>query len=68
MAKQVQAQVAGGDIKTFKNVETVRDLRVKLDLGKDHSATVNGEPAKDDSELEDFQFVAFAPKVAGGNR
>lgn len=65
MAK-VNAQVAGGEIKQYRNVDTVADLRDKLDLDKNHSATVNGEPQDDDYELSDFEHVAFAPTVKGG--
>lgn len=66
MAKQVQAQIAGGEVKVVRNVETVKELRRKLDLDKDHSATVNGEPEADEYELNDYELVTFAPKVQGG--
>lgn len=67
-AKQIQAQVAGGEIKLLKNMELrlVKDLRAKLGLGNEQAATINGEPADDNQELRDYDFVAFAPKVAGG--
>lgn len=67
MAKQVQGQVAGGKIEVYKNVKTVGDLREKLDLNQDHTASVNGEPADDDDRLEEFAFVSFAPRVTGGH-
>ncbi len=66
MAKQVTAQVIGGDPRLIKNVDDIKELRLKLDLGSDHSATVNGEPEDDSYELSDYEFVSFAPKVKGG--
>ncbi len=68
MAKNVQAQVAGGEIKQYRGVDEVSDLREKIGLGKDHTATINGEPAADGDELNDYDFVSFAPAVKGGSR
>lgn len=68
MAAQVQVQVTGGPIKLVKNVDTVQELREKLELGKDYTATVKGEPADDDQDLEEFDFVGFAQAVRGGSR
>jgi uncharacterized protein YxjI len=67
MAKQVTAQVAGGVPKIQKNVDTVEELRDKLELGNDYTATVNGEVADDEYELSDYEFVSFSQKVKGGN-
>lgn len=66
MAKNVQVQVAGGAIKTVNNVDTIEEVRAKLNLDEQHVATINGEPADDDDDVEDYQFIAFAPKVNGG--
>jgi len=66
MAKQVTAQVAGGQPKLVKNVDTVEELRDKLELGGDYTATVNGEVADNDTELNDYEFISFAQKVKGG--
>lgn len=65
MAK-VQAKVMGGAIQEFEGVEDLCDVRKKLGLSKDYTATVNGEPEDGDYALEDFQYVVFAPAVKGG--
>jgi len=63
MAK-VHAQVLGGEIVEL-DCDTVEE--VKLELGVEgHTASVNGEPADDDFELEDFEFVSLSPAVKGG--
>lgn len=67
MAKQVQAQVAGGKIEVYKNVKTLGDLREKLDIGDGYTATMNGEPVEDDDKLDEYSLVCFAPAVRGGN-
>ncbi len=70
MAKLVLAQVANGVAKTIKNVDTIQELREKLELGADYTATLNGEVADDDTEIEELEagvnHVAFAQKVKGG--
>lgn len=69
MAKNIQAQVAGGEIKTHKDrVHTVGDLRDDLKLDKSYTASVKGEPQDDDYKLEDYDFVSFAPAVKGGKQ
>ncbi len=68
MADKVRAQVLGGAEKTFDDVETVADLRKELKLERGYAVTVNGEPADEDQELNDYEFVSFAPAVKGGNR
>lgn len=67
MAKVVLAQVAGGEIKQYKNLDTVEEVREKLNLDKSYTATVGGEPADDDDELDEHAFVAFAKAVKGGS-
>jgi hypothetical protein len=67
MAKKITTQVSGGETKTLERVETVADVRRELDLDDTYSASINGEPASDDEELEDYNFVSFAPSVKGGN-
>lgn len=66
MAKVVQAQVAGGQIKQVKNVDTVEELRDKLDLDKNYTASVKGEPSDDEQELDEYDFVSFSQAVKGG--
>lgn len=68
MARSISAQVLGGQTQTFNGVETVEDVRKKLGLQAGYTATVNGEPADDDQDLNDYEFVAFAPAVKGGTR
>jgi len=65
MAK-VAAKVVGGNIKEIEDVEKVREVRKELGLDKTYTATVNGEPEDDDFELEDDNYVVFAPAVKGG--
>lgn len=48
-----------------KEAETVGDLRDLMNLDG-HKASVQGEPVDDDYELEDEDFVSFAPSVKGG--
>lgn len=66
MAKQVQGQVAGGEVKVYGDVATVGDLRQKIGLDRANTATVNGEPAEDAHTLRDYDFVGFAKATAGG--
>lgn len=63
MAK-VQVQVTGGSIQQ-KEADTVGGLKSQLNL-TNYSAQVNGEPANDDQELSDFEFVTFTQAVKGG--
>ena len=62
MAK-VHTQVTGGSIQE-KEATTVGELKSLLGL-TNYTATVNGDPASDDYELEDFEFVSFALATKG---
>ena len=64
MAK-VTAQVLGGDPKVIDDVGTVGGVKARLQV-QGHVATVNGEPADDNYELSDFEFVSLSPAVKGG--
>lgn len=65
MAQKVTAQAIGGQPKVFDNeYETVGEIKTAMNLGS-YQATVNGEPADDDQELNDYDFVSLAPKVKG---
>lgn len=66
MANKIVTQVLGAGPQTFDNLDTVKDARKKLGLASGYAATVNGEPADDDQELEDYEQVMFAPAVKGG--
>lgn len=63
----VHAAVVGGEPQRVKDVETVGDVRARLELANTYTATVNGEPADDDTYLESEQFVSFAQAVKGGS-
>lgn len=63
MAK-VTGQVIGGSAKVFENASTVGEIK-ELMNAKTHTATVNGEPADDSDELNDYDFVSLAPAVKG---
>lgn len=66
-AKNITAQVIGGEPQVFDNdLQTVQDAYDALGLEGSYAATVNGEPADMDQELEDFEFVTFSPAVKGG--
>lgn len=64
MAQKVTAQAVGGAPRVFDDIETVGELKERMNLGT-YQATVNGEPADDSEELQDYAFVSLAPKVKG---
>lgn len=66
MAQNVTAQVLGGQATVFNGIETVQDLFNEMGLDGNYAVTVNGDAARLDTELDDFQFVSFAPAVKGG--
>ena len=67
MAIKITAVVTGGQEKVLtEEVGTVRDALTVLGLSDKHTATINGEPADLDEELEDYNYVAFSEKVKGG--
>ena len=65
MAQNVIGQATGGEKKVFDNVSTVSEIREKMSLASNYIASVNGEPADDDYELEDGDFVTLSEKVKG---
>lgn len=59
--------VLGGTPKRVEGVETVADVKRKMELGTGKFAvTVNGESADETDEVSDDQLVSFAPAVKGG--
>lgn len=66
MATKITGQVLGGTAKVIDEVETVRDVLAKLGISGSYTATVNGNPADMDDEVEDYNFVSFSPAVKGG--
>lgn len=65
MASNIRGQVLGGQEKVL-DANTVQDVYSALGLNGTYTATVNGEPAEMDTELNDYEFVSFAPAVKGG--
>jgi hypothetical protein len=64
MAK-VTGQVLGGDPKVLEQMDTVGDVKARLQASN-HTATVNGEPVEDNYQLSDYEFVMLSPAVKGG--
>lgn len=65
MAKNVVAQVLGGEKKVLDDVYTVRDVKTKLNATQ-YSASINGDPAQDGDDLSDGDFVSLSQAVKGG--
>ena len=65
-AKNVTGHAVGGQPKIFNDCSTVGCIKKKLGVEVGYVASVNGEPADDDYELSDFEFVSLAPAVKGG--
>lgn len=63
MAK-VQVQVAGGSIRQVE-ADTVAEAKAAVSA-EGYTATVNGDPADDNYELSDYEFVALAKQVKAG--
>lgn len=59
-----KVQVAGGSIKDLL-VDNVGQAKTQADA-VGYVATVNGEPADDDQELGEYDFVALAKPVKAG--
>ena len=67
MSNNITISALGAENKTLNNLDTVQDAANALNLGDKHSVIVNGEPADYDTDLEDFNFVAFGEQVKGGD-
>lgn len=65
MAK-VTTQVLGGRDKILNDARSVSDAKSQLGLTGNYAVTINGEPANDNDELNEFDFLTFAPAVKGG--
>lgn len=68
MAKNVIAQVLGGEKKVFDDVNTVSDVKSKLGASTGYTAAINGEPAEDSQTLEDGDVVTLSKAVKGGSK
>lgn len=65
MAKNITAQVVGGTPKVIE-AKTVQNAFDALELSGNYTATVNGNPAKLEDSLNDYEFVYFTVAVKGG--
>lgn len=65
MASNVVAQIQGGEKKVLDGVSTIADVRAKMNA-TGYAASVNGDPAADQDELNDQDFVSFAVATKGG--
>jgi hypothetical protein len=66
MANNVTTKVLGGQAKVLESFEgSVADLKKELGLAESYQASINGSPAENDKEIEDYAFVTFAPAVKG---
>lgn len=65
MANNVIVQVLGGKKEVFDNVETITDVKLKLQL-PNHTGIVNGDSETDSHQLVDGDFISLAPAVKGG--
>lgn len=64
MASKVTVQVVGGSSKTV-TASTVGELKRLMNV-PNHTATLNGDSASNDTQLSDYSFVHLAPAVKGG--
>ena len=62
---KVTLQVLGGEVVVSETALTVGDAKDEMDV-PGYTATVNGEPAEDDEDLVEFDFVTLSPSVKGG--
>ena len=63
----ITVKVTGGAVRELSDVNTVGEVKERLQL-PNHAAAVNGESAANDFELEDYNFVTLSPAVKGGLR
>ena len=68
MAKNLNAQVHGRTLVRDLIADTVGEVLAQMDVSNSMIATVNGEPASNDQELADFDFIAFSKAVDGGSK
>jgi sulfur carrier protein ThiS len=67
MAKNVIAQLSGGSKQVLDGVDTVRDVKAKLNATTGYTAAINGDSAEDNEELNDGDVVTLAKAVKGGS-
>ena len=64
--KKITAQVIGGESQVLEDCDSVQEAYDELGLDGDYTASVNGEPADMDQELNEYEFVTFSSAVKGG--
>lgn len=66
MASKITVQVVGGgSAQVFDGLDTIAEIKTKLGL-PNHTAAINGDPASDSEQLDDYSFVQLSPPVKGG--
>jgi sulfur carrier protein ThiS len=65
MAKRVTCQMLGGEAIVLDEVFTVGEVLDELGA-EGYVASVNGNPAEPDDELDDYSYVSASPAVKGG--
>lgn len=66
MANNVVGHVIGSDKKVLDEVSTVADVKSKLKIGADYTASLNGQQASDSEEVSAGDYVTFSRAVKGG--
>lgn len=66
MSNNVIGQVAGGEKKILDNVHTVADVKRSLNVSEGYTAAINGDPAEDNDDVSDGDFVSLSKAVKGG--
>ncbi len=64
MAK-VTIQVLGGEAKVVEGVSTVAEAMAKAGISGKYTASINGDAATLDSDVEDFEFITLSESVKG---
>ena len=64
---KITVQILGGDLTVLEldDGDTVGTVKDTLEVAN-YTATVNGEPAEDDFELAEYEFVTLSPQIKGG--
>ena len=67
MATNITGTVMGGTPKAGLNADTVHEVYELMGLSGNYTASVNGEPADMNQELDDYNHVSFSQSIKGGN-
>ncbi len=66
MASNVIVQVLGGSKKVIDNVNSIADIKAQLGVSG-YTAQINMEPASDNEQVSDGDFVSLSQAVKGGS-